>query len=101
MLPRTTPDYVEASLTLAPDGAAPVFHMARLPDSVVFVRHKARELLSPIATFCRRLAAQTSTTGNNVYTAWPNNDTGMFSLQRAATIVKHRKTIVLSQIKNM
>ena len=23
----TTPDYVEASLTLAPDGAAPVFHM--------------------------------------------------------------------------
>ena len=34
----TTPDYVEASLTLAPDGVtAPVFHMVRLPDSVVFV----------------------------------------------------------------
>ncbi len=34
----TTSDYVEASLTLAPDGAAPVFHMVRLPDSVVFVQ---------------------------------------------------------------
>jgi len=30
---------MEASLTVAPlDGAAPVFHMVRLPDSVVFVK---------------------------------------------------------------
>jgi hypothetical protein len=38
VLPMTTPDYVEASLTLAHDGAAPVFHMVGLPDSVVFVQ---------------------------------------------------------------
>ena len=39
----TTPDYVEASLTLAPDGAAPVFHMVRLPDSVVFIQVLKRD----------------------------------------------------------
>jgi hypothetical protein len=43
VLPMTTPDYVEASLTLAPDGAAPVFHIVRLPDSVVFVQVLKRD----------------------------------------------------------
>jgi hypothetical protein len=67
----TTPDYVEASLTLAPDGAAPVFHMVRLPDSVVFVQVKRRA-----PTLISDRYAQWATTGNSVLIAWPNNDTG-------------------------
>jgi hypothetical protein len=66
----TTPDYVEASLTLAPDGAAPVFHMVRLPDSVVFVQviRRANSYLRSLRLVGDNL--------NSVLTAWPNNDTG-------------------------
>ncbi|PWU82229.1 MAG: hypothetical protein DLM72_02880 [Candidatus Nitrosopolaris wilkensis] len=53
-------------------------------------------ILPPIATFSGRLAAQTSTTGNNVYTAWPNNDTGHRNVFVAMSS-DDSKTIVLSR----
>jgi len=46
-----------------------------------------------------RLAAQTSTTGNSVYTAWPNNDTGagnVFVSKHSDDGKTISKTIVLS-----
>ena len=73
VLPMTTPDQMEASLTIAPDGAAPVFHMVRLPDSVVF------EQVIKRASFYPRLP---SVVGNQrlkqrerVYITWHINDT--------------------------
>jgi len=68
---------MEASLTIAPDGAAPVFHMVRLPDSVVFVQ------VMKHASFYPRLLRvvgdwrlKPARTGDSVYITWPSNDTG-------------------------
>jgi hypothetical protein len=52
-----------------------------------------------MATSRGRLAAQTSTTGNRIYTAWPNNDTGAWSVFVAKSSDDGKtasKTILLS-----
>src|SRR4249919_1642944 len=98
----TTPDYVEAPLNLPPpppDGAAPVFHMVRLPDSVVFVQAIKRAnsyIRSPRLVGDWRLKQRLLAIASILHGPIMTKDTGMFSLQRAATMVKHRKIIVLS-----
>jgi hypothetical protein len=87
----TTPDYVEASLTLAPDGAAPVFHMVRLPDSVVFVQFLKRDnsyLRSLRLAGDQRLKNRQLVIACILHGPIMTQEPGMFSLQRVATMVK-------------
>lgn len=82
---------MEASLTIAPDGAAPVFHMVRLPDSVVFVqvmKHASfyPRLLRVVGDW--RLNQRELVIASVLRGPVMTQDRGKFSLQRAATMVK-------------
>jgi hypothetical protein len=87
----TTPDYVEASLTLAPDGAAPVFHIVRLPNSVVVVQVLKRDdsyLRSLSLDGDQRLKNRQLAIMSILHDPIMTQKPGMFSLQRTATMVK-------------